>query len=188
MEAMLKSNLSDFQSGQQVLKCLIDGKVYLCVGSGSSLKQSVVEGVEVAEFSGLHFAGLAGIYIHYLAPASRNKIAWHIHYQDVVALGQLFTTGQIYTECIILVAGPAVSQSMLVKTRWGASTVQLCRGRLNDEENRIIFGSVLCGHTAADDLTGYLSRFDLQVSVLNEGREREFIGWLSSGLNKYSLQ
>ena len=33
----------------------------------------------------------------------------------------------------------------------------------------------------------FLGRHHLQVSVLNEGRQREFLGWQMPGLNKFSL-
>ena len=36
------------------------------------------------------------------------------------------------------------------------------------------------------EVYGYMGRFDNQVTVLTEGREREFIGWLSPGPKKYS--
>ena len=33
---------------------------------------------------------------------------------------------------------------------------------------------------------GFLGRYHQQVSVLAEGREREFMGWLGAGFNKFS--
>jgi len=44
---------------------------------------------------------------------------------------------------------------------------------------------VLYGHTASD-WSAYLGCYDLQVSALQEGREREFFGWIVAGKNKYS--
>ena len=37
------------------------------------------------------------------------------------------------------------------------------------------------------DVFGYLGRYHTQVSVLPEGRERELFGWISPGVNKYSV-
>jgi Na+-transporting NADH:ubiquinone oxidoreductase subunit A len=34
---------------------------------------------------------------------------------------------------------------------------------------------------------GYLNRYHLQVSVLLEGREKEFLGWIRPGSNQYSI-
>ena len=36
------------------------------------------------------------------------------------------------------------------------------------------------------EVFGYLGRYTNQVSILEEGREREFLGWLAPGTNKFS--
>ena len=36
-------------------------------------------------------------------------------------------------------------------------------------------------------MLGYLGRYAVQISVLAEGREREFLGWLQPGVNKFSI-
>jgi Na+-transporting NADH:ubiquinone oxidoreductase subunit A len=74
-----------------------------------------------------------------------------------------------------------------VKTRRGASTLALTDGQLKHGENRVIAGSVLGGRTAGCDVQGYLGRFNNQISVLAEGREREFLGWLAPGENRFSV-
>jgi hypothetical protein len=51
-----------------------------------------------ATFSGPHPAGLAGTHIHFLDPVSEHKVVWHIGYQDVIAIGKLFTSGRLHTE------------------------------------------------------------------------------------------
>jgi Na+-transporting NADH:ubiquinone oxidoreductase subunit A len=50
---------------------------------------------------------------------------------------------------------------------------------------RIISGSLLSGMTA-EGATGYLGRYHNQVSVIAEGGDRTFLGWLSPGLHLYS--
>ena len=52
-------------------------------------------------------------------------------------------------------------------------------------DNRIISGSVLGGR-AVHGGTAYLGRYHNQVSVLLEGRKREFMGWISPGFKKHS--
>jgi len=56
---------------------------------------------------------------------------------------------------------------------------------LKKGENRIISGSVLGGRRVQAG-TSYLGRYHNQVSVLLEGTHREFMGWLSPGINKHS--
>jgi Na+-transporting NADH:ubiquinone oxidoreductase subunit A len=56
---------------------------------------------------------------------------------------------------------------------------------LENEESRVISGSVLYGHEAAGSVA-FLGAYDLQVSALKEGRARELFGWIVAGTNKYS--
>ena len=50
----------------------------------------------------------------------------------------------------------------------------------------VISGSVLSGMKAVGPVD-YLGRYALQVSVLEEGREKEFLGWITLGSNKFSI-
>ena len=52
---------------------------------------------------------------------------------------------------------------------------------------RIISGSVFGGAKAVGEIGGYLGRYHNQVSVIPEGREREFMGWAMPGTNKFSV-
>ena len=52
---------------------------------------------------------------------------------------------------------------------------------------RLISGSVLSGKRAMGLAVGYMGRFDLQVSCLREGRERELLGWAAPGANVFSV-
>ncbi|MDE2906797.1 MAG: NADH:ubiquinone reductase (Na(+)-transporting) subunit A, partial [Acidobacteriota bacterium] len=82
--------------------------------------------------------------------------------------------------------GPPVRRPRLLRTRLGAALDDVLRGELEDGETRAISGSVLAGRTAAGPVHGYLGRYHQQISVLAEGREREFLGWLGPGLDKFS--
>jgi Na+-transporting NADH:ubiquinone oxidoreductase subunit A len=63
---------------------------------------------------------------------------------------------------------------------------ELVQGRVDLDNARVISGSVLNGHTSCSRLN-YLGRYDLQVSVLEEGNKREFLGWQGPGFNKFSV-
>ena len=64
-------------------------------------------------FEGPHPAGIPGTHIHFIDPVSANKTVWHLNCQDVIAIGKLFTTGKIWTERIISLAGPAIKNPRL---------------------------------------------------------------------------
>jgi Na+-transporting NADH:ubiquinone oxidoreductase subunit A len=173
-----------FTQGLTLLATLTDGKLYLCKKAGATVP--TISKAEVAEFDGPHPAGLVGTHIHLLDPVSAKKVVWHIGYQDVIAIGKLFTSGELHNERVVALAGPAVKNPRLVKTILGASTAELTAGELADGQNRIISGSVLAGATA-HGVHGYLGRYHTQVSVLAEGTEKEFLGWIAPGASKFSV-
>jgi Na+-transporting NADH:ubiquinone oxidoreductase subunit A len=173
-----------FKAGVQVLKRLTDGQVFVCKAPSANIPTAGIETTE--EFSGPHPAGLAGTHIHKLDAASVTKTVWSIGYQDVIAIGQLFTTGSLNSERVISLAGPQVIKPRLVRTLNGANLTELTAGELADGENRIISGSVFGGRTAVADL-GFLGRFHNQVSVLEEGRDRPLFHYLRPGFERFSV-
>ena len=86
------------------------------------------------------------------------------NYQDVIAIGKLFTTGQLWTERVIALAGPVVEKPRLVRTRLGANLDELAAGQLQPGNNRLISGSVLGGRTA-HGAYAYLGRCLLYTSL-----------------------
>jgi Na+-transporting NADH:ubiquinone oxidoreductase subunit A len=47
-------------------------------------------------------------HIHFIDPVNEGKSVWYLNYQDVIAIGALFTTGRIHTERVIALGGPLV--------------------------------------------------------------------------------
>ena len=182
---IIKERKADFVNGLEVISKLTQGKVYVCKASGADIATGSNSSVVTAEFSGPHPAGLPGTHIHFLDPVNANKFVWHLDYQAVIAIGALFTSGKLNTERVISLAGPAVKKPRLLRTRFGASTMDLLKDELQPGENRVISGSVLYGHRASN-WAGYLRCYHNQLSVLKEGRGREFFGWIVPGENKYS--
>ncbi|NHW87675.1 NADH:ubiquinone reductase (Na(+)-transporting) subunit A, partial [Escherichia coli] len=84
-------------------------KVHVCK-SGASLPRCTQANVEEHVFAGPHPAGLPGTHIHTLFGADVNNIAWYINYQDVIAFGKLFLTGELFTDRVVAIAGPAVNK------------------------------------------------------------------------------
>ncbi|NVK39718.1 MAG: Na(+)-translocating NADH-quinone reductase subunit A [Oceanospirillaceae bacterium] len=183
-KVIISEQAEAFANGLKVLTRLAKTKVFLCQAPGAGLP--TVDGVQVEEFDGRHPAGNAGTHIHYLDPVSRNKFVWTIGYQDVIAVGKLFTEGRLWTERVVALAGPQVEKPTLLRTRLGANLDELCKGRLKAGENRVISGSVWNGRNAKGPLA-YLGRYASQVSVLEEGNKREFMGWVTPGANRFSL-
>lgn len=176
-----------FEQGLRVLTRLTEGKVYLCTAPDAQVPGGDVDGVRVESFRGPHPAGLVGTHIHYLSPVGLHKQVWHIGYQDVIAFGKLFVEGKLDTARVVAVAGPRAENPRLLRTRVGASTEELLAGEVIDADStRVISGSVFSGFTAEGKLR-YLGRFHHQVSLLEEGNKRAFMGWMSPGANRHSV-
>ncbi len=183
-QVVLRDHEDDFARGLTILGKLTDGPVYVCKAPGASIS---ADGAQVVEFAGPHPAGLPGTHIHFLDPVGAAKIVWYIGYQDVVACGKLFATGSLWTERVVALGGPQVEHPRLLRTYQGACLSELTAGQLKPGENRVIAGSVLAGRVASGPLD-FLGRYHAQVSVLAEGREREFLGWQKPGVDKFSIK
>ena len=183
---IIKEYEEDYKNGLTVISQLTDGKVFVCQAPNVALPVSHRENVEIHTFSGPHPAGLAGTHIHLLDSVSADKTVWSINYQDVIAIGKLFTTGKLWVERVIALAGPLVDKPRLVRTRIGANTEDLVQSEVKTVASRVISGSVLHGHTA-NNWAAFLGRFHNQITVIAEGNQREFLGWIKPGKDKFSL-
>ena len=185
-DVVIEKRREDFARGVAILTRLTEGKTYLCLAADSEADAGIDAPVTVERFRGPHPAGNTGLHIHLVDPVHREKTVWTIGYPDVIAIGRLFATGQLDVERIVSIAGPPVPEERLVRTRLGASTEDLAGGVDYGGEVRLIAGSVISGKKAMGDAFGYLGRHDRQVSVLREGRERVFMGWLTPGWDAFS--
>ena len=186
-ELVIDANKELFIAGLRIVAKLTKGKTYVCTRADSRIPGDNVPNVTFEQFAGPHPSGLVGTHIHTLHPVGpTSRPVWHIGYQDVIAIGHLFTTGKLMTERVVSLAGPAIENPVLLRTRLGASITELISGRTVGENSRIVSGSVLSGRTAEESVA-YLGRFHNSVSVLEEGTKREFLGWQMPGLDKYSV-
>lgn len=183
---IIAARTDEFVVGLRILTRLTDGPVNVCTAPNSGIPGADVDGVREISFSGPHPAGLAGTHIHFVDPVSANKTVWTIGYQDVIAFGALFASGRIDTSRVIALAGPQVLNPRLVTTQLGANLNQLVIGELSNDENRIISGSVLSGRKAVAEFA-FLGRYHGQVSVIREGRERQFLHYLRAGEGSHSV-
>lgn len=185
-EAVLSGKTGLFQSGLAALTKLTDGPLWVCSDAATMLELPEDERIRLERFAGPHPSGTVGLHIHLLDPVDRNKVVWHLSYQDVIAVGHLFGSGRLMVDRVISLAGPPVRRPRLLRTRIGASADDLVAGELADGEHRVISGSVLSGRTAMGERLGFLGRYHYQLSALTEGRRREFLGWLAPGVGKFS--
>ncbi len=184
-----------FQQGLRLLTKLTDGTVFVCKAPQDDLPAVDDPKIKVEEFEGPHPAGNVGTHIHFLDPVGRHKMVWHIGLQDVIAVGKLFATGKFATDRIVSLAGPGVRRPRLICSQVGAAISPMLAAaaslvredELKPGKHRTISGSVLSGRIAGGGLD-FLGRYHQQISVIPEDDERRFLGWMSPGINLFSLK
>ena len=165
----------------------ISNDVHVCLSNETDVRLIDHPNIHYHIFDGPHPAGLPSTHIHFVDPVGPNKTAWHIGYQDVSVIGNLFLSGRIDSERYVAIGGPGVTDPKILKTQMGASITELVGDRcVPDKTLRIVSGSVLSGRRAVKPVD-YLGRFDNQISVLEEGDFREFLGWQKPGFNQFSV-
>ena len=183
---VVADKLEQFNHGLTLLKQLTEGELFVCHDGKKSINFEQNSCVNYQGFTGMHPAGNVGTHIHFLKPVNGNRQVWHINYQDVIAIGELFTTGRLNCERVISLAGPLVKEPRLIRVKQGSNVDQLLKDQINPSDERVISGSVFNGHIAVHH-RAYLGRYHNQISVLAEGREKEFFGWIHVGTNKFSV-
>lgn len=186
VKAIINSRADDFSCGLNVISRLTEGTVYVCKGD-YSLPQGTASNIKEEVFVGPHPAGLAGTHMHKLVGASLDRVLWNIGYQDVIAIGKLFTTGELDSTRYVAIGGPGVISPRLVQTVAGACVSELTDGNIKTSaKQRVISGSVIYGRKA-EGVLDYMGRYFTQISIIPEGDEKEFLGWMLPGFKKFSV-
>src|SRR5690606_6093831 len=183
-QVIIAEQAEAFAQGLQVLTRL--ARVNLCKGADAQLPGENLEGVQTHVFAGPPPAGLAGTHVHFIDPVSASKSVWTIGYQDVIAIGKLFTSGELPVERVVALGGPVVEQPRLLRTRLGANLDELTAGELQAGNSRVVSGSLFGGRTAHGALA-YLGRYHQQVSCLSEGKDRQMLHYMRAGVDKHSV-
>jgi Na+-transporting NADH:ubiquinone oxidoreductase subunit A len=175
-----------FQKGLDYIVQLTSGKTHLNIdgNTNSSALFTKAKGVEINKISGAHPAGNVGIQIHHIDPINKGDVVWYLQPQDVIAIARLFTEGKYDVSRIVALAGSQVKKPKYYRIIAGASIANLLSDNINGGDSRIISGDILTGkHIDADGALGF---YDTTITIIEEGKEQEFLGWILPGLHKFS--
>ena len=177
---IVKGQESDLQAGLDALSKLTNGKVYVGVKAGSSVK---LNGVEVVGFEGPHPAGNVGVQINHIKPVNKGEVVWTVNATDVILMGRVFNKGIADFSRLVAVTGSEATERGYVKVVAGCTIESILGGKVLDNGHiRMISGNVLTGTKVS--MNDYLGAYDCQVTVIPEGDE--LFGWAVPGFNKYS--
>ncbi len=185
---IMQGNEENFQTGLDALVKLTNGKVHLNINAASTPAAifTNARGVVINKISGPHPAGNVGVQIHHIDPVNKGEAVWYINLQDILIIGKLFNEGKFDASRVVALTGSQINDPKYYKTLVGCSIKNIIAdGGLKEGENRIISGNILTGSQIPPD--GYMGFYDSQITVIPEGHEFEFMGWLTPGFNKYSL-
>jgi Na+-transporting NADH:ubiquinone oxidoreductase subunit A len=189
LHVAVKGQEAAFQAGLDVLTRLTEGAVHLCLGADVSEPAAAVTGaknVQIHTFSGPHPSGNTSVHIYHIDPIEPHDVVWAVKGVDVIRIGQLFLEGRYPNRQVITVAGPGVKEEARQHYRVtvGTSLSALLANRLADGEQRLVNGHTLNGDVIkADEHVRFASS---SITVLPEGREQFFMGWMAPGINKLS--
>ena len=184
---ILEGKLEEFQLGVNALAKLTKGKVHIGINIENASKvYKGTKGVQIHEFEGPHPTGNVGVQIHHIDPVNKGEVVWCVNPQDVVTIGTAFKKGLYDFSKIIILAGSCVKKPTYYRTTYFAQLSNLFESNvLNPENARFISGNVLTGRQIAPD--GFLGAYDSQVTVIPEGNQSEFLGWIMPRLKKFSV-
>jgi Na+-transporting NADH:ubiquinone oxidoreductase subunit A len=183
-----------FRAGLEVLGRLLErpeggepGPLYLCAPATENWSGYVGGRAELKTFSGPHPAGNVGTHIHFLYPVGQKRLAWHIDAQGVADIGDLWLNGKTPTDRIVAITGPAAKAPKLVRTRRGASLLELLDGEIEARQVRVVCGSALDGVPAPLGASnGYLGRYCHQITLLEDATKRELLTWAMPIAGRFS--
>lgn len=184
---IMPGNDVDFKTGLDVLQRLTTGKVHLNLRAHRTNAAIFIyaKGVTINKFSGPHPAGNVGVQIHHINPLNKGEIVWYVQPQDVTIIGRLFNEGRFNAEKIIALAGSRLAHPQYCKAIVGSPVKHMLKeAGLQGDDNRIISGNILSGRRITTD--GFVDFYDSQLTVIPEGNQQEFMGWLMPGFNKFS--
>lgn len=168
---------NEIQIGINALAKFTSGKIHLNTHKNKECKDlQGLSGVQYNEFSGPHPSGLVGIQIHHIDPINKGDVVWTIHPQHLAFIGRLLSSGTLDLSQKVVVAGSELERPAYYACRLGVSVDSMLRDNIKSDNVRVISGNVLTGTKISSE--GYLGYFDQQISVIPEGDQYEFLGWL----------
>ena len=185
---IMQGNDPAFQTGLDALGKLTGGILHLNVKADTAPASIFLnaKGVQVNKVAGPHPAGNVGVQIHHIDPVNKGEVVWCINPQDILIIGNVFMKGKFEAWRTVAVTGSQVKNPRYYKTLIGASVKNMVADAgLKEGLSRIISGNVLTGKQITGE--GFLDFYDSQLTVIPEGHEPEFMGWLKPGFGKMSM-
>lgn len=151
-------------------------KVIVCVNDSASAFAKLSDATIYTVNGKKHPAGNVGVQISHISPIKKGETVWTLSLEALAAIGKLIKTGKVDLTRKVAVTGPAAIEPAYVTALPGTPIAALKSFYNSTEaELRFISGDILSGENVGEN--GYLGFKDNQVTIMKEGREREWFGW-----------
>lgn len=185
-EVYLAGKTDLFQFGIKVLRKLVKGRIHVTAPEGRLTGDHAINSLITHRYSGRYPAGDPGVILYHIKGSPAENRSWYINGQDLLLLAQLLTSGMYPTERIITLAGDAAGKRSHVKTRIGVPISHVIGDTAegNNGSVRPIVGGVFTGYIGERD--SFVGFYETSLTLINEGDQREFLGFLRPGFRKDS--
>lgn len=142
----------EFRAAVNALAGISSAPLYVCQAPGHKLVLGDSSKLRCVSFSKGYSAGLPGVHINALCPIGfGGGEAWHIGYQEVIALGHLLVHGSPWLQRVISIGGNLVKNPRSLCVYPGSSVSELLAGELHDGSITVLSGSAVYGRELALD-------------------------------------
>ena len=181
-EFLFKNIENHLQTGIDVLKQIFNCDINVSVSENSSF--SNLRNVNFFKFNQLHPSGNVGVQIHHIDPIKdANDTRWYLSFQDLNRIGEYFNNNVPVTHKYYSIGGNGVKKPGYYKAIIGTPINDILG--LREGDLRCVSGDLLNGKEIGTELSP--DYYDDILSVIKTYHNRDFIGWLMPGFNKYSL-
>jgi len=184
-EVYLEGKSDLFKFGIQILKKLTDNKVYIFASPDSSAALKRLNEHVTHVVYGKYPADDPGVFLYYTRKSSSDNRAWYISGQDVMLLAHLIKYGRYPIFRTVVLAGQSTTQRKHIQTRLGAPIASFAKDHSRDHDLRYIVGGVFKGYAQTEET--YLGLYETSLTLIPEGGEKEFFGFLRPGFSKSSF-
>ncbi|NIJ43567.1 Na+-transporting NADH:ubiquinone oxidoreductase subunit A [Wenyingzhuangia heitensis] len=172
----LKGKEEAFQAGINALSKLTEGAVNLAVDGSEASFFSKIENANILNVYGKHPAGNVGTQIAATNPVNQGDKVWTVSPQGVAVIGELFLTGNYNALKVVALVGSQVNNPQYHVLAAGQNIKEVVTQNAIVEGSRVISGNVLTGtQIELDDFLGF---YDNVITIIPEGKEYRFFGWL----------
>lgn len=188
LDFVVHGQQEEFQTGLDALAKLTQGQVHLNIHLEQTTERAFTEArnVVINKFKGPHPAGNVGVQIHHIDPlVDKDDMVWVVQPQHVVMIGRFFMKGVYDARKIVALTGSEIHNPKYYRVISGTSIKPLVKNATTDIKKRFISGNVLTGKKIQED--GFLGYYDNQITVIPEGDEAEFFGWMLPKPSKFSV-